>query len=69
MYAEDRDVGKNAEILYTMEKIASPPFRIDSRTGIIFASGSLDREERSYYAFKVTIFHLNQLCFGISFNQ
>ncbi|KAK7096858.1 protocadherin-7-like [Littorina saxatilis] len=51
--ATDPDMGKNAEVIYSIDGSARPPFRIDPVTGIISAQGSLDRETIPVYSFKV----------------
>lgn len=49
IYATDRDIGTNADIIYDIE--AGHPFRIDIYTGFIYTSsvGVLDRENRDFY--------------------
>ncbi|XP_076467983.1 protocadherin-11 X-linked-like [Babylonia areolata] len=51
--ATDPDVGRNAELVYSIDSSAQPPFRMDPVTGIISATGQLDRESTPVYSFRV----------------
>ncbi|XP_037887303.1 protocadherin-like wing polarity protein stan isoform X2 [Glossina fuscipes] len=62
--ATDQDIGKNAEIEYSIESITDgmgtlqdqevPIFRIDARSGVIATRSSLDRETSDSYSLVVT---------------
>ena len=51
--ASDDDLEKNAELQYSIE--SQSKFEIDGRTGKIFASEVLDREDKSEYSLRVTV--------------
>ena len=52
--ASDKDVGKNAEISYSLDSASTAKFTIDSKTGEISTKNALDYEERSSYDIIVT---------------
>ncbi|XP_076150366.1 protocadherin-7 [Alosa pseudoharengus] len=51
--AADADSGKNAEIAYSLDPSVNGAFYIDTDNGDIRATGSLDREVRERYEFRV----------------
>ncbi|CAG7831120.1 unnamed protein product [Allacma fusca] len=53
--ALDRDIGENGSIRYSLQPL-HPTFQIDSTTGIISATTSLDREKQSAYKLQVIAF-------------
>ena len=54
--ASDIDLGSNADIMYSFEvtNLPTPPFEINSTTGFIRTSESLDREQQEIYNFIIT---------------
>lgn len=53
VHATDRDLGTNAEIVYSIVSGGKDDFSIAESTGEIRAKGSLDREEQAEYNLKV----------------
>lgn len=53
--ATDSDMGTNAELVYSIDSSAQPPFNIDAVSGIISARGQLDRETTPVFSFKVYV--------------
>lgn len=51
--ATDADIGKNARIVYSLSNETNWMFTIDSRTGILTTTSSLDREQMQEYNFMV----------------
>ncbi|KAL8573372.1 hypothetical protein ACOMHN_032387 [Nucella lapillus] len=51
--ATDPDTGRNARLSYRLDSAAQPPFRMDPLSGIISATGQLDRETTPVYSFMV----------------
>lgn len=51
--AADADSGKNAEIAYSLDPSVNGAFYIDADNGDIRATGTLDREQRERYEFRV----------------
>ena len=52
--AEDPDSGTNALLVYSLGPDSSP-FAIDSSSGVIFTTATLDRENVSFYKFDVLV--------------
>ena len=52
--AEDMDSGNNSVIVYSITASSELPFAIDSTTGEVILTTSLDREEEEKYDFSVT---------------
>jgi len=55
VHAADADVGDNGAVVYSLVQPPGDrlPFRVDSASGLITTSGSLDRESRAAYALTV----------------
>ena len=59
VFAGDKDTGLNGRVAYRLIKSGQAvPFKVNKQTGIIKVAGSepIDREERSYYLFKIRAF-------------
>ncbi|XP_022814420.1 protein dachsous [Spodoptera litura] len=50
--ATDADLGFNKRIVYSLANESQGLFRIDNKTGIIFTTGTFDREKTSVYHFE-----------------
>ncbi|XP_021205801.2 protein dachsous isoform X1 [Bombyx mori] len=50
--ATDADLGFNKRIVYSLANESQGLFRIDNRTGIIFTTGTFDREKTNVYHFE-----------------
>ena len=54
--ASDRDVGSNAELVFTIENLQfNLPFRINSTTGVIYTFARPQVESQAHYQFNVTV--------------
>ena len=53
METTDKDTGENAEVSLELAENSGNKFKIDSVTGEILVTGSLDREEQDEYLLKV----------------
>ncbi len=54
MTASDLDVGKNAEITFSLDSVSNQKFTIDGKSGVISTKAPLDHEESSGYDVTVT---------------
>ena len=65
--ATDNDIGTNADIVYQLSSISQVlPFTLDSQTGVLSVSGSIDYESTESYTISVTARNPNNITSSVS---